>query len=133
MFDRDLIHSFFEPFNWDKNLYKFTREEKDMNPYSISTSETHTTIVHNVVGLNKEDLKLTRKSEDGVVFLVIEGETKDKITGKKYSVYSRFALDESQLETKDITSTMQNGLLYISIPLKQQVEEEIENLIIEIK
>lgn len=132
MFDRDLIHSFFEPFNWDKSLYKFTREEKDMNPYSITTNENTTIIVHNVVGLNKEDLTLTRKSEDGIVYLVIEGETKDAITGKKYSVYSRFALDENQLDTGKISSTMQNGLLYISIPLREQTQD-LDNIVIEIK
>lgn len=132
MFKKDLISSFFEPFDWDKDLYRFTREEKDMNPYSIVSEEDKTIIVHNVLGLNKEDLSLTRKSENGVIYLVIEGETIDTITNKKYSVYSRFALDENQLDTAKITSTMQNGLLYISIPLKKQ-SQNTEDIVIKIK
>lgn len=132
MFDNELIDFLFEPFDWDKKSYKFNREEKDMHPYSIIKNDKETIITHNVLGINKEDLKLTKKNENGDGYIVIEGKTKDELTNKEYSVSSRFALDESQLDLSDIKSSIKNGLLYIIIPNKKdkklKKEEQIEIL-----
>lgn len=132
MFDSELIDFLFEPFDWDKKSYKFNREEKDMHPYSIIKNDKETIITHNVLGINKEDLKLTRKNENGDSYIVIEGKTKDELTNKEYSVSSRFALDESQLDLSGIKSSIKNGLLYIIIPNKKdkklKKEEQIEIL-----
>lgn len=132
MFDNELIEFLFEPFDWDKKSYKFNREEKDMHPYSIIKNDKETIITHNVLGINKEDLKLTRKNENGDSYIVIEGKTKDELTNKEYSVSSRFALDESQLDLSGIKSSVKNGLLYIVIPNKKdkklKKEEQIEIL-----
>lgn len=131
MFDSELIDFLFEPFDWDKKSYKFNREEKDMHPYSIIKNDKETIITHNVLGINKEDLKLTRKNENGDSYIVIEGKTKDELTNKEYSVSSRFALDESQLDLSGIKSNIKNGLLYIIIPNKKDKklkEEQIEIL-----
>lgn len=132
MFDSELIDFLFEPFDWDKKSYKFNREEKDMHPYSIIKNDKETIITHNVLGINKEDLKLTRKNENGNSYIVIEGKTKDELTNKEYSVSSRFALDESQLDLSGIKSNIKNGLLYIIIPNKEdkklKKEEQIEIL-----
>lgn len=131
MFDSELIDFLFEPFDWDKKSYKFNREEKDMHPYSIIKNNKETIITHNVLGINKEDLKLTRKNENGDSYIVIEGKTKDELTNKEYSVSSRFALDESQLDLSGIKSNIKNGLLYIIIPNKKNKklkEEQIEIL-----
>lgn len=132
MFDSELIDFLFEPFDWDKKSYKFNREEKDMHPYSIIKNDKETIITHNILGINKEDLKLTRKNENGDSYIVIEGKTKDELTNKEYSVSSRFALDESQLDLSGIKSSVKNGLLYIVIPNKKdkklKKEEQIEIL-----
>lgn len=132
MFDSELIDFLFEPFDWDKKSYKFNREEKDMHPYSIIKNDKETIITHNVLGIDKEDLKLTRKNENGDSYIVIEGKTKDELTNKEYSVSSRFALDESQLDLSGIKSSVKNGLLYIVIPNKKdkklKKEEQIEIL-----
>lgn len=132
MFDSELIDFLFEPFDWDKKSYKFNREEKDMHPYSIIKNDKETIITHNVLGINKEDLKLTRKNENGDSYIVIEGKTKDELTNKEYSVSSRFALDKSQLDLSGIKSSVKNGLLYIIIPNKEEKklkkEEQIEIL-----
>ena len=125
MKENDFIDLLFDPFNWDQKSYKFNRAEKDMNPYSVYTSDTEVTIVHNVLGINKEDLRLIRKKENGMPYIIIEGKTKDAFTGKEYSVSSRFALDDTQLDLSNISSTMNNGLLYIVIPAKAQREEKI--------
>ena len=119
------MFDFLVNFDWDKNFYKFTRDEKDMYPYSVNKNEDNSvTIVHNVLGLNKEDLKLSTKIADGKGWIIIEGETKDDITGKEYSINSRFSIDDSQLDMSKAGSTTKNGLLYITIPYNKAKEEE---------
>ena len=131
MFDKDfdiLIDNLF-PFDWDKNSYKFNREEKDMHPYSIKKSEKEVLITHNILGIDKKDLKITNESENGTTFILIKGKTKDTITGKDYSVDSRFALDETQLELSGIKATAKNGLLYITITTKKkEIKKESKNI-----
>lgn len=130
MFNTDLLDLIIPAFDWDKEFYTFNRDEKDMHPYSIINDKTSTTIVHNVLGIDKKDLKLSCEKEGGNVFIVIKGQSIDEITKKKYSINSRFAIDPSQLDLTTIKSTVKNGLLYITIPAK--VEKE-ENKKIEIK
>ena len=125
-YEDELLNLIFNPFDWDKNSYKFTREEKDMNPYSIKDNKEKqtVTIVHNVVGINKEDLELVKKVENGRTYIVIKGQTTDSITGKVYSINSRFRIDESQLNLSKAKSSAKNGLLYITIPYKKEKRQE---------
>lgn len=128
MFDRDidmLIDTFF-PLDWDKKNYKFNREEKDMHPYSYKSDNKNTIITHNILGIDKKDLKITPEVVNGVTRLIIKGTTKDSITGKEYSVNSTFALDDSQLDLTKIKATAKNGLLYITIPNKEKEEQKIK-------
>lgn len=128
MFDRDidmLIDTFF-PLDWDKKNYKFNREEKDMHPYSYKSDNKNTIITHNILGIDKKDLKITPEVVNGVTRLVIKGTTKDSITGKEYSVNSTFALDDSQLDLTKINATAKNGLLYITIPNREKEEQKIK-------
>ena len=118
-------------FNWDKNFYKFTRDEKDMCPYTINKKNGSVIIVHNVVGLDKKDLKLSIRTEENKTwgFIIIEGETQDEITGKKYSVNSRLSVDLNSLDLNKVTSTMKNGLLYITIEAKKKtIENKVRNI-----
>lgn len=119
MFNDDFFTIALDPFNWDKNSYKFNREEKDMHPYSVVSLPDKTIIVHNVLGIDKKDLKITRKIEKDTVYLVIEGQTKDTFTGKEYSISSTLQVDERQLNIENISCNMKNGLVYIVIPKKQ--------------
>ena len=119
-FDDIFIEDLFNPFNWDKKTYKFNRDEKDMRPYSIKNGEKEVLITHNILGIDKKDLKITNESENGTNFLLITGKTKDDISGKEYSVESRFALDNTQLNLTGIKASAKNGLLYITIPVKQE-------------
>lgn len=128
MFDKDLdilVDSLF-PFGWDKKAYKFSREEKDMHPYSFKTDNKNTIITHNILGIDKKDLKITPEVVNGVTRIIIKGTTKDSITGKEYSVNSTFALDDSQLDLTQIKATAKNGLLYITIPNKVKEEKQIK-------
>ena len=123
MFDFD-FDELFTPLllDWDKKNYRFNRGEKDMHPYSIITDEEKTIIVHNVLGINKEDLEVTKSKENGTTYIAIEGETKDNLTNKEYSVSSRFALNDKELDLSNIKSNMRNGLLYIIISAKKPEE-----------
>jgi HSP20 family protein len=131
MFDFD-FDDLFNSFDWDKKNYKFNRDEKDMHPYSIINNKKETIIVHNILGIDKKDLKISLNKENGNTYILIEGKSIDELTKKEYSISSRFAIDGSQLNIKNITSTMKNGLLYITIPLKQE-EKTSEKINIEIK
>lgn len=132
MFEKDIFDLFLNaPFDWDKKSYKFNRDEKDMHPYSIINHKDKSIIVHNVVGINKKDLKIRIEKEAMNVYIIIEGKSKDEITNKVYSVSSRFAIDYAQLDIKKATSTMNNGLLYITIPFLEP-ETELKTNTIEI-
>ena len=132
MFDEDFIDFLISPLNWDKKTYKFNREEKDMHPYSFSKKKDETIITHNVLGIDKKDLKINLQAKQGITasFLTITGKTKEEITGKEYSINSVFALDPTQLDLSRITSTTKNGVLYIRIPNKKDTPKE--NISIEI-
>ena len=85
MFDKDLdilIDTLF-PLDWDKKNYKFNREEKDMHPYTIKYSEKEMFITHNILGIDKKDLKITNESENGKTFISIKGKT--KLSAKSFS------------------------------------------------
>ena len=115
----DIFDLIMNPLSWDKNFYKFTRDEKDMYPYSVQNNKDGSiTIVHNVVGLNKKDVKLTTTIEEGNGYILISGETKDEITGKIYKVNSRFSCNKAY-DLNNINSQMRNGLLYITIGAKK--------------
>lgn len=111
----------FSPFLWDKDVYKFNRLEKDMRPYSVHKEENGITLVHNVVGLAKEDLEVRLDEAQGKRKLIISGETNNEKTNNKYSVHSEFALDNNK-KIKDITSKLENGLLYITISYEEPKE-----------
>ena len=111
-------------FDFDRNFYNFARPEKDMTPYTVVNKEDKTILVHNVVGINKEDLKITVKTENGEKVLYITGQTEDLVTENKYSVNSRFIVKAQAI--KKIESECKNGLLYITISYNKPTEEEIE-------
>lgn len=122
----DKIDLLFDDLGWDKSFYSFFRSEKDQTPYSIIRKDNGTMIlVHNVLGINKEDLEVKLKSEDGQRVLYITGETHDEKTEKRYSINSRFVIKNgSRIES--IESEAKNGLLYVTISFVEEPEEKIK-------
>lgn len=120
----DLLDSLFD---FDRKYYTFRRSEKDMAPYSIirQREKGKTILVHNILGINKDDLNVTVKTENGHKILYISGETKDEITGQSYSVNSRFTLGDTD-NIDNIVSECKNGLLYITIAHKTSFAKEEE-------
>ena len=121
----------FNPFDWDRNSYRFTRLEKDMNPYTVYKKDGGLILVHNVLGINKEDLKISTKVENHTSFIVIEGKSKDEITEKEYSINSRFSFDKSKMNIENAKCSMKNGLLYIDIPYRLEAKAKEKTLTIE--
>lgn len=111
-----MLDLLFNPFAWNKEVYQFNRLEKDMKPYSVHKNDNGVTLVHNVVGVDKKDLSVRLIEENGMSKLVIEGETEPSLDSpkSKYSVHSEFILDNNK-KIEDISSKLENGLLYITI------------------
>lgn len=118
MIDR-YVDSFVDSlFDFDRRSYFFNRDEKDMHPYDVIRTENSLILTHNVLGISKEDLKVSVKTENLEHFLVIEGSSKDKITGKTYSITSRLSYDPEKVDVSKAESELKNGILYITIPYK---------------
>lgn len=124
-----MLDLLFNPFAWNKEVYQFNRLEKDMKPYSVHKNDNGVTLVHNVVGVDKKDLSVKLIEENGISKLVIEGETEPSIDSpkSKYSVHSEFILDNNK-KIEDISSKLENGLLYITIKYEEPTEESIKTI-----
>lgn len=122
----DKIDLLFDDLGWDKSFYSFFRSEKDQTPYSVvRKSEDEIILVHNVLGVNKEDLEVRLKSEDGQRVLYVTGQTVDNKTEKKYNINSRFVIKNGN-RIKNIESESKNGLLYVTIMFEPEPEETIK-------
>ena len=124
-----MLDLLFNPFAWNKEFYQFNRLEKDMKPYSVHKNDNGVTLVHNVVGVDKKDLSVRLIEENGMSKLVIEGETEPSLDSpkSKYSVHSEFILDNNK-KIEDISSKLENGLLYITINYEEPKEGSIKTI-----
>ena len=118
----------FNPFDWDKDFYKFNRMEKDMNPYSVYNKEGPTAPPHTVLALPPAASTISTKTENHTSFIVIEGKSKDENTGKEYSINYRFSIDKSKMDIENSKCSMKNGLLYIEIPYKVEPKAKEKTL-----
>ena len=114
---------------WDKNSYKFNRGEHDMAPYSVHKLKDVVIVVHNVLGINKEDLKVATKVENHSNYITIIGKTVDAVTGKEYSIDSTFTFDDSKVDIATAKCSMNNGLLYIEMKYKKEEVKKKENFL----
>lgn len=124
-----MLNLLFNPLAWDKEVYQFNRLEKDMRPYSVHKDENGVTLVHNVVGVDKKDLSVKLIEENGISKLIIEGETEPTLDSpkSKYSVHSEFILDNNK-KIEDISSKLENGLLYITIKYEEPKEGKVKTI-----
>lgn len=112
MFDLD---SFFD---WDKPAYTFSRPVHDMKPYSIKTLSDRVVLVHNIVGVKEDDIKVdVVHEEDGRDRLVIEGVTHNDVLNYDYKVSSKFDIKADMF--KSVTYEVKDGLLYINLYKKE--------------
>ena len=111
MFDYDSF------FNWDKPAYTFSRSVHDMHPYSIKTLDDRVVLVHNIVGVKEEDIKVDIINNDGRDQLIIEGTTHNDVLNYDYKINSRFDIKADMF--KNVTYSVQDGLLYINLFKKE--------------
>ena len=105
--------------DFDKEFYRFTRNLKDMYPYEIVRKDNRATIIHNVVGLSKDVIKISLEKEGRIDYLVISGEKKNEITDKIYKVDSRFTINIDEIAEEGIEWEVKDGLLYVYITFKE--------------
>ena len=100
-----------------------------MAPYSVYNRKDEVIVVHNVLGINKEDLKIITKSENHENYITIAGKTVDAVTGKEYSINSTFTFDDSKVDMSTAKCSMNNGLLYITMKYKKEEVKKKENIL----
>lgn len=112
--------------DFDKEFYRFTRNLKDMYPYEIVRKDNRATVIHNVVGLSKDDIKISLEREGKIDYLVISGEKKNEITDKIYKVDSRFTINLDEIATEGIEWEVKDGLLYVYVTFKAPEKPNIK-------
>jgi len=117
LFDFDLY--------FDRPFYRFQRELKDIYPYEVIKKDNQIILVHNVVGLGKNDINIKLERDERYDYLVISGEKKNEITNKIDKVDSRFKINLKQLDKDGIEWRVEDGLLYIYITYQKPKQSEI--------
>lgn len=110
---------------FDRPFYRFQRELKDMYPYEVVKKDNQVIIVHNVVGLSRNDINIKLERDERYDYLVISGEKKNEITNKIDKVDSRFKINLKQLDKDGIEWRVEDGLLYIYITYQKPKQSEI--------
>ena len=110
---------------FDRPFYRFQRELKDMYPYEVVKKDNQVILVHNVVGLGKNDINIKLERDERYDYLVISGEKKNEITNKIDKVDSRFKINLKQLDKDGIEWKVEDGLLYIYITYQKHKQSEI--------
>jgi HSP20 family molecular chaperone IbpA len=96
--------SLFDVF-FDSDFYSFNRLVRDKRPYQVVNNEGSSTIIHGIVGINPEDVKI-------------------EINPLK--IQSRFTVKHNDVDK--ITKKVKNGILYLTVKWKQQEKPQIEIL-----
>ena len=110
---------------FDRPFYRFQRELKDMYPYEVVKKDNQVILVHNVVGLGKNDINIKLERDERYDYLVISGEKKNEITNKIDKVDSRFKINLKQLDKDGIEWKAEDGLLYIYITYQKPEQPKI--------
>ena len=111
MFDVTLFDRFANIF--DSDFYRSVGTVKSSNPYKvINDDDGKTTIIHQAIGLAKDDISISVNPTHGMDVLEIKGETVDKFECK-YFIHSRFFIGRDTIER--IEYTTENGILIIDI------------------
>lgn len=111
---------------FDKSFYAFNRPVFDMSPYHVELYKDKTVIIHNILGINEEDIKIEIKKEGPNHYLYISGETVPEVLSateapkstRNYTIRSKFSIDPSMFS--NVTWKAKNGLLYVTLQLKSE-------------
>ena len=108
-------------FLFDSEFYGYDRLVRDKSPYKIIRTEDKSTIIHNVVGLGKDDINIEIKPHDSKYSEIeITGET---VSGE-YKVKSRFTVKHNDIDR--IEKEVKNGILKLDVYWKQYEKPNID-------
>ena len=110
---------------FDRPFYRFQRDLKDIYPYEVVRKDNQIILVHNVVGLGRNDINIKLERDERYDYLVISGEKKNDITNKIDKVDSRFKINLKQLDKDGIEWKVEDGLLYIYITYQKPKQPEV--------
>lgn len=108
---------------WNKGSYSFDRAVHDMYPYKIKKEKDKLVLIHNVVGINEDDLIIDIEEKDGKHYLVVKGDTKDEVFGD-YSINSSFEIKPNSFEK--IQYEVKNGILRVYLFKKEPEEKTLQ-------
>lgn len=111
-------------FNWDRPSYSFSRAVHDMYPFKLKTLKDRVVLVHNIVGIKEDDIKVEVKTTvDGRDKLIISGVTHNDVLDYDYKINSSF--DFKADDFKSITYEVKDGLLYVNLFLKEPTRTQL--------
>ena len=116
---------------FDSDFYSFNRMVRDKRPYQIINEKGFSTIIHNIVGIDAEDVKIDIVPiDERHSYLSIKGETKEDLLEKEfYNVKSRFTIRHGDIDK--ITKKVKNGILYLTVKWKTQEKPKLQIQILE--
>lgn len=91
--------------------------------YYDVTRKDERIIVHNVLGLGKDDIEITVESNKNGDYLIIHGEKENEITNETHNIEYDHDVDLDEID--EIEYKVENGLLYIFVKLKKPEKPEI--------
>ena len=109
---------------WEPKEYCYHRPIFDSKPYQLIKKDKEIIIAFNALGINADDIKVSVEKEKNVDYLVIDGETKNELTGKTYSANGKFVVDSENIEKIDWSA--ENGVLIIEVFFKEAKKPEVK-------
>ena len=108
----------------DSFLKKDFHYQHDLKPARLmqGENEDEQILAYNCVGLSREDIKVTVKTERGVDYLQIEGYRKDRYN-LEFSIKNSFMI-RKHIDTEKISANVENGVLYIKLTVKDEFKNK---------
>lgn len=105
-----------------------TQKEKEKHNFSTRhwqpvIKDGKTVLVYDISGINPEDIKVKKVTEDGSIYIVVETEngSKNEILNVDMNIKARWAVPYKKF--KKPTKKIENGFLYVFIEPESSEEE----------
>jgi hypothetical protein len=126
-----MINSIFKFVNDKEYSVPIIYHEKQKHNFSTRhwqgiVDDNKAILVYDIHGVNPDDIKVKRITEDGVSYIVVEGKTKNEILNCEMDAGNRWVIPYKKF--KKPVKEIKNGLLYITIEKdnSKNIDEEEE-------
>ena len=108
----------------DSFIKKDFHYQHDLKPARLMQGENkdEQILAYNCVGLSKDDIKISVKTERGIDYLQIEGYRKDRCN-LEFSIKNSFMI-RKHIDADKITASVENGVLYIKLSVKDEFKNK---------